>query len=191
MSRRISIQPAGCLVADPPWSHRNKATKVGAQWGGSENHYSTLSLQEIKSFPLPRLADDCWLFLWRLHTHIREALEVAKAWGFRPEPVSELVWVKQTMDGQRVRMGLGHGFRMAHECCLVFKRGKPQRAHRGLPSVIMAPRFEHSRKPDVFYEVVDQFVGDVHRVELFARRQWKNWTCLGDQMPNEEVEAAS
>lgn len=183
MPRRISIQPAGCLVADPPWPYRDKATKRAAHWGGCENHYGTLSIQELKSFPVPKLGADCWLFLWRLHTHLREALEVAEAWGFRPEPVSELVWVKQTKDGKRVRIGMGHSFRMAHECCLVFKRGQPHRARADLPSVILAPRLEHSRKPDAFYERVDHFVGGVHRVELFARRQWKNWTCLGLEMP--------
>jgi N6-adenosine-specific RNA methylase IME4 len=51
-----------------------------------------------------------------------------------------------------------------------------------LPSIFDAPRGEHSAKPDRFYEIVDAFApGPV--VELFARRQWPGWTCLGDQMP--------
>jgi N6-adenosine-specific RNA methylase IME4 len=52
-----------------------------------------------------------------------------------------------------------------------------------------APRpVEHSRKPNRFYELVDEFApGPV--VELFARRQWGDWTCLGDQMPKVEVAA--
>jgi N6-adenosine-specific RNA methylase IME4 len=195
MSARI-IQPVGALIADPPWPHRDKATKAGAHWGGAENHYGTLTIDDLCRFPLPPLRDDCWLFLWRLHTHQHEAFEVAKAWGFgepkgRPAIVrSEVVWVKQTLDGSRVRMGMGHGFRMAHEVCLVFKRGTPKRFNAGLPSVIHAPRTEHSRKPEAFYELVDQFVGPVPRAELFARRQWKNWLCLGNEMPATEARSA-
>lgn len=164
--------------------------KAGAHWGGAAKHYGVMTLEEICNFPLPRLADDCWLWLWRLHTHQHEAFQVAEAWGFGTQPCSELIWVKQTTDGARVRMGMGHTLRMSHEVCLLFKRGKPQRAHRGLSSVIHSPRLEHSRKPDAFYEHVDQFVGGVHRVELFARRPWKNWTCLGNEMPGHRKGAA-
>lgn len=173
--------PFGALTADPPWPYRDKATKSGAHWGGCENHYSTLSIEDIKRFPLPPMADDAWLFLWRVHTHQTEAFEVAEAWGF-DDYASELVWVKQTKDGSRVRMGMGHTIRQAHEVCLLFRRGKPKRADAGIPSVIEAPRFEHSRKPDKFYETVDRFVGMVPRAELFARRQWPGWVCFGDEV---------
>ena len=131
---------------------------------------------------IPPLADDCWLWLWRLHTHQHEAFQVAEAWGFGTKPCSELVWVKQTKDGSRVRMGMGHSLRMAHEVCLIFKRGRPQRASAAIPSVIQEPNLGHSRKPDRFYEVVDEFVGGVARAELFARRQWKNWLCVGNEL---------
>jgi N6-adenosine-specific RNA methylase IME4 len=51
----------------------------------------------------------------------------------------------------------------------------------------MAPRLEHSRKPDLFYETVDRFVGAVPRVELFARRQWPNWRCFGNELTSQEA----
>ncbi len=191
--------PAGCLVADPPWRHGDQLPGKGR---GASKHYSTMTTREICEMPIPRLADDCWLWLWRLHTHQHDAFQVAEAWGFGTEPCSELVWVKTTKNGsilatnedealhlrdlgikpRKVRMGMGHSLRMAHEVCLLIKPGKPERASAGTPSVIMAPRLEHSRKPAEFYRVVDEFVGSVHRVELFARRQWPNWTCLGNEM---------
>ncbi len=173
-------QPAGALIADPAWSYGDKLPGKGR---GAQKHYKVMKVPEIQRMPLPELADDCWLFLWRVHTHHDEALSVAEAWGFGRRPCSEIVWVKKTKDGKRVKIGMGRSFRMAHEVCLVFKRGRPHQASRSLPSVIEAPRLEHSRKPDLFYERVDQFVGSVPRVELFARRQWKNWLCLGDEMP--------
>lgn len=49
-------------------------------------------------------------------------------------------------------------------------------------SLIRSPRGEHSVKPPEFYELIDRlFHGPV--IELFARRQWKNWYCFGDEMP--------
>jgi N6-adenosine-specific RNA methylase IME4 len=170
------------LVADPAWGFKDKLPGKGR---GAEKHYAVMTADAICAFELPKLHDDCWLFLWRPATHAQEALNVARSWGFRGAP-SELVWRKMTKDGKRVRIGMGRGFRNAHETCLVFKRGRPTRLSLGLPSVFDAPRGEHSAKPDRFYEIVDAFApGPI--VELFARRQWRDWTCLGNEMPTEKV----
>lgn len=166
------------LVADPPWRYRDKLPGGGR---GAAKHYPTLSTPEIMRFPLPPLASDCWLFLWRLHTHQHDALRVAEAWGFGL-PVSELVWIKQTRDRSRPAMGMGHSLRMAHEICMIFKRGKPARASRSIPSVVHSPRLEHSRKPEEFYRLVEDFAGDVSRVELFARRHREGWACFGNEL---------
>lgn len=168
------------MVADPAWPFKDKLPGKGR---GSGKHYACMSTGAICAFPLPKLHADCWLFLWRPATHTLDALHVAHSWGFRRAP-GELIWRKMTKDGSRVRQGMGRGFRNAHETCLVFRRGKPERLSMSLPSIFDAPRLEHSRKPDRFYEIVDEFApGPI--VELFARRQWKNWTCLGDEMPVE------
>lgn len=164
------------LVADPPWAFKDALPGGGR---GAAKHYATLSVRDICAFPIPPLAADCWLFLWRPATHQQAALDVARAWGFT-NPPSELVWRKTTKDG-RPAMGMGRSVRNAHETCLIFRRGKPARLSASVLSTFDAPRTEHSRKPDRFYELVDEFApGPI--VELFARRQWRNWTCLGAEM---------
>jgi N6-adenosine-specific RNA methylase IME4 len=171
------------LVADPPWWFADKLPGAGR---GAAKHYATMTTPDICGFKLPPLHDDCWLFLWRPATHQIAAAHVAHSWGFRSSP-GELIWRKMTTDGSRLRIGMGRGFRNAHETCLVFKRGRPERLSKSLPSVFDAPRLEHSQKPDRFYELVDAFApGPI--VELFARRQWRDWTCLGDEMPAPQQE---
>jgi N6-adenosine-specific RNA methylase IME4 len=167
------------LVADPPWVFADTLPGKGR---GAAKHYRVLTIADICAFPLPPLLADCWLFLWRPATHQQEALTVARAWGFVGAP-SELIWRKMTLDGARVRIGMGRGFRNAHETCLVFKRGRPERLSASLPSIFDAPRGAHSSKPDRFYELVDAFAPKPV-AELFARRQWPGWTCVGDQMPS-------
>lgn len=164
-------------VADPPWFFKDK---LPGRARGAAKHYPVMRTPEICAFSVPPLDSDCWLFLWRPATHQQEALDVARAWGFT-RPPSELVWCKVTNDETRLRIGMGRAFRNAHETCLVFKRGRPTRLSKALPSTFDAPRREHSAKPDRFYEIVDAFApGPV--VELFARRQWRDWTCLGDEI---------
>ncbi|HSC88534.1 MAG TPA: MT-A70 family methyltransferase [Polyangiaceae bacterium] len=176
------VKPFHVVVADPAWMHGDQLPGPGR---GASKHYAggVMPTNEIMRFPLPPIARDAWLFMWRLHTHHDDALAVARAWGFDRPPVSEFVWVKQTLDGTRPRIGMGRTLRMAHEVCLVFRRGRPERHDAGVGSVILAPRLEHSRKPEEFFAAVDRLVGpNVRKLELFARRARPGWECIGDEV---------
>lgn len=162
---------ARVLVADPPWTFGDALGKRGAA-----ANYSLLSLRDILRFELPPLADDAYLFLWRVSALGEEAYRVARAWGFTPK--AEIVWMKQTATGKRW-FGMGHHVRNEHETCLVATRGKPQPKVRNVCSTFMAPVGRHSEKPDAFYALVEEFAHGPY-VELFARRRRAGWTCLGN-----------
>lgn len=171
------------LVADPPWSFRDS---LPGRARGAAKHYRCMSTGDLCSMELPPLSANSLLFLWRVASMQDDALRLMLAWGFG-RPKSEIVWVKlrKDADPSRPRMGMGHYVRNAHETCLIGARGSAASLirNRGVPSVIQAPRGQHSAKPAAFYEAVDKLVGDAPKVELFARRQWPGWTCLGDEMP--------
>ena len=66
--------------------------------------------------------------------------------------------------------------------CLLATRGKPHRHSADVPELIVAPRREHSRKPDEIYDLIERLIGpDKRFLELFAsgaavhRRHWKRW----------------
>lgn len=173
--------PVTTLEADPPWLHGDK---LPGPKRGAEKHYAggVMTLPEICRFPLPELADNAWLFLWTLHTHRREALIVAEVWGFKPVIKGEIVWEKTTQKGN-IATGMGRTVRMAHEVCLIFKRGRPVRHSASVKSVVRAQRREHSRKPDEFYAEVSRLVGGGGRkVSLFAREHRDGWECFGDEL---------
>lgn len=170
------MRRARVVVADPPWPFADKLPGNGR---GAASHYGLLSLAELCTFPLPPIADDAWLFLWRVGSMQREAIAVARAWGFA-EPTSEIVWVKTTSDGARIRIGMGRSVRNAHEVCLLCKRGRPERRDGGVPSVFHAPRGQHSAKPDRFFELVERLAKGPY-VEMFGRKQRAGWTVLGDE----------
>ncbi len=167
-----------CLVADPPWPFGDALPGGGR---GAAKHYRCLSISEIMRFPLPPLANDCWLGLWRVGSMQEEAIAVVRAWGFRV--TSEIVWVKTTKDGQRVRKGMGRTVRNAHEVMLVCRRGRPKRASMSVGSVVFAPIGKHSEKPAEAYEALEWLVGaEAQKVELFARINRPGWVCLGDEI---------
>jgi N6-adenosine-specific RNA methylase IME4 len=156
--------PARVLYADPAWLFRDRLPGKGR---GAQKKYLGMTIEQIARMPLPRLADDCWLFLWRTGQHQLDALDVMRMWGFRFTG-GEVVWAKTTNDGKRVRAGMGRTVRNAHEICLIGKRGKPERLSQSERSIVFAPRLEHSAKPPQVRELIERFAEGPF-VELFAR----------------------
>lgn len=202
----------GCtvLVADPAWRFKDSlpGPRRGAEktYKAGANGRSTLSVPEICRFPLPLLAPDCTLFLWRVAAIQRGALDVARIWGFGDEPKSELVWNKLTAKGLR-HFGMGRRFRMEHEVCLVFTRGRPPWLDHGIRSTFDAPVptemrivkgklrrcVKHSAKPPEFFEIVARACGRADprtHVELFAREERPGWSTYGNELERAHPEAA-
>lgn len=165
--------PFKAIVADPPWTFRDKLGKRG-----TESRYRCMLMQDLVEFPIPEMNRDSYLFLWRVAALPQAALDLAIAWGFAPK--TELVWVKETKTG-KLHFGMGHHLRASHEVCLVATRGRPKPLSRSVRSVFRAPVGEHSRKPDEFYEIVERFCSGPY-VELFARRRRPGWACYGDEL---------
>ena len=64
MRKKYSI-----IYADPPWAYRVWSKK--GQEGTAASHYSTMSVQEIKSLPVEEIAaNDCVLFLWATYPNL-------------------------------------------------------------------------------------------------------------------------
>jgi N6-adenosine-specific RNA methylase IME4 len=172
-------EPFRVVVADPPWRFGDK---LPGKKRGASKHYACLTEQEIARFPLPPIADDALLFLWRVASMQEEALRVMRVWGFTPK--SEIVWVKTTSGARDARptlaMGMGRYVRNAHEVCLIGRRGRASVVDKSVKSVFFAPRTLHSEKPGAFFDIVERLSKGPY-VELFARQQRLGWTCFGNE----------
>jgi N6-adenosine-specific RNA methylase IME4 len=174
-------EPFHVICADPPWPFKDRLP--GKNRGAAKN-YQLLSVRELIRFPLPPIADDAVLFLWRVASMQRAALDVAEAWGFVVK--TEGIWLKKTPNGGQW-FGMGRTLRAEHEAFLVCTRGNPKVWNHSVRSTFItdftglsAPVGRHSEKPERFYEIVESmFEGP--RLELFARRQRPGWTCLGNE----------
>lgn len=169
-------KPFGLVMADPAWSYGDALPGRGR---GAEKHYPVMSASGIARFPLPPLADEAWLLLWRTHTHQDEARLVMQAWGFTYR--SEIVWVKTRKNGTGLRLGMGRTVRQCHEVCILASRGRPKPLDRSIPSVIFAPRVEHSRKPEAIYTLAERLAAGPY-CELFARREREGWASFGNEL---------
>lgn len=173
------------ICADPPWHFRTYSRKGRGRC--ADAHYDVMDLAAIKRLPVADLAaDDCALFLWAVDPMLPQALEVIAAWGFTFKTVA-FYWAKLkpgapplTLTEADFFTGLGYWTRANPEMCLLATRGKPLRVRRDVRRLIVAPRREHSRKPDEAYARIERLVGGPY-LELFARASRPGWQALGDQ----------
>ena len=168
------------ILADPPWSYKVWSKKgIGRS---AENHYPTMKVEAIRAMPVETLAaKDCALFMWATFPNLLEAFSVIKAWGFTYKTVA-FVWVKQNRKTPSLFWGLGYWTRANAEICLLATKGQPKRRNAGVHQVIISPVEEHSKKPDVVRERIVELMGDVPRVELFARQSVPGWDAWGNEV---------
>lgn len=170
------------IVADPPWHFKTRSeTRQGR---AAKVHYDVMPLDDIKAMPVSTLAaKDAVLMLWVLNSMLPQGLDVMAAWGFKYKTVA-FTWAKMTPKSgfcaPKWHMSLGYYSRQNTESCLLGVRGKPKRTGKDVRQLIVAPRREHSRKPDEFFESAERLF-DGPYLELFSRQPRDGWDAFGNQ----------
>lgn len=176
------------IYADPPWAYRVWSKKGSGR--SAESHYPTMSMEEIENLPVWELADEnCALFLWITFPLLKEIWRVVKAWGFTYKTVA-FVWIKQNKKADSLFWGMGYWTRANAEICILATKGSPKRYSRRVHQVLITHIEEHSKKPEEARNRIEQLMGDVPRVELFARRETPGWDVWGNEVvcsPGTEV----
>lgn len=169
--------PFSLIYADPGWQFRD-ALNQGKR--GATHKYTTMDYRDIARLPVRDIAaPNCLLAMWWVPAMPTEALFVVEAWGFRLVTMKGFTWEKLTRNGG-VHFGLGHWTRGNTEDCLFAVRGKVPRLDKGISQLIRAPIRAHSQKPDEARDALVRLVGDVPRIELFARGAREGWVSWGD-----------
>ena len=193
--------PCRVLTADPAWMFNDKLPGFhrGAAKNYREQHIDDIINRRNFEFDWPLVDEDCILFLWRVASQQREALDVIKGWGF--EQKSEIVWNKFTKNGKKW-IGMGRTGRQSHEICLVATRGRSANIMQDLgvrstfdakvpvyeanhPKVLSgehkAGSYVHSGKPEEFRDLVERMCKGRY-VELFGRRTRPGWDVRGNEV---------
>lgn len=170
-SRVIGLPPGKYQViyADPPWPYDNSG--LG---GSAESHYPTMSLDELAKLDVVSLTgDNGVLFLWVTSPFLPEGLKLCQNWGFQYK--SSFVWIKDRSTYGK----LGFYNYSQHEFLFVATKGSClPRLGTLVPSVIVAPKGEHSAKPGLVYEIIEKMYPGPY-IELFARKRRANWESWG------------
>ena len=168
------------IYADPPWDYYAGGYKNQSQ------HYDGMSLEDICQLPVGELAaEDCILFLWVTYPMLDQFMDVLRCWGFEYSTVG-FTWVKKNKKEDTFFFGLGSWTRSNAEICVIATRGSIARQDATISQIIYEPIQEHSKKPDIVRDKIVQLVGDLPRIELFARNKTKGWDVWGNETEKNE-----
>lgn len=175
--------PFDVILADPPWEYNNRCQNANTRFGGGATaQYGTMTTDEICAMPVSEIAaSDAMLFLWATWPHLESGLRVIEAWGFSYVTLG-FDWVKTNPDG-RPRFGVGFYAKSNTEPCLLARKGGGQRpAVNDVFSLIVAPKREHSRKPEAVRTRISRMYPNARKVELFCRESAEGWETWGNQV---------
>ncbi len=176
------------LYADPPWQFRNYSDKWHeihdeSRWVGK--HYNTMTLDDICNLPISEItAGDCVLFLWSTSPTLGSALRVIEEWGFTYK-TKAFCWAKKNRKADSFFTGMGFWTRANTEDCLLATKGHPKRIAKDVCQLVVSSRLEHSEKPPEIRERIVRLMGDLPRIELFARQRVEGWDCWGNEVESD------
>jgi N6-adenosine-specific RNA methylase IME4 len=197
--------PYRTIVADPPWPYEGRTPPWRS---GRRATYSLMSLDDICRLPISDIAaPDAHLYLWATLPCMADAYAVVKAWDFDADTVLTWCKPGPGL-GQGFRANTEHLIVARRGCfyenptcalCGGRARGATKCScensdwrHQGLPikpprraflsttdgSWYEAPRGQHSEKPQLFADLVEQMSPGPY-VELFAREPRLGWDSWG------------
>lgn len=205
------------LVSDPPYEFDDKLRhNPNIKRGAEDNYQGVLTVDKLKQLPIEKISEDTSvLALWCPSAVLPSGLDIINSWGFeykqtwiwvktKQNPLVELIKKfkkdKLTIDdiinfnlNSILDFNMGSIFRNTHEVALIGTRGKASsmRENKSQRTVFIYKSLsEHSQKPEGLQDQLDLMFPHGNRLEMFARRQRKNYVCFGNESlmtPDEDV----
>ncbi len=123
------------------------------------NRYQTMTLEEIASLPVSKMAGDrAHLYLWVPNALLAEALHVMNSWGF---PIQIQHRLAENQKRWPIRWARGWVLLpQCHRACAIRCSGKGRsrtlKPGRTQVNYIESRKREHSRKPDELYGIIEK-----------------------------------
>lgn len=159
------------IVVDPPWPMEKILRDERPNQ--TEFDYPVMDIEEIKALPVSAMAvkDGCHIYLWTTQRFLPVAFEVFEAWGVNYQCI--LTWVKN--------VGFTpFSWMYSTEHCLFGRIGSLPLLKMGMRLEFQAKVREHSRKPDIFYEIVRE-ASPEPRIDMFSREKREGFDQYGNE----------
>jgi len=171
------------IVIDPPWSYYGQQDK----WAAAAKFYPTMSDDEVYALPIScAMSKRSIVFVWATAPRLDAAIRCIERWGLSFRGVA-FTWVKTRHDGRPIGAQGVRASITKPTCEYVLaasnvSKGRPiPVADESVASVVLAPRREHSRKPDEVIERIERMYPQASKLEIFARQERAGWKSIGNE----------
>ena len=142
-----------------------------------------MKLKELTALPVKNITkEDAACFMWVTDSHIDEALEVLKSWGFKYKTIV-FNWVKTTSKGNYCKNVAPWTMKSSEICLLGIKGAMTKyKQANNIESLVVSERKKHSQKPQEVRNRIELLFGELPRIELFARQKTEGWDSWGNEV---------
>lgn len=170
------------LVIDPPWQKKKGGIRKVRPNQTTKLDYETLEtsvcfmLLDQTIFNLAKQTHT--VFLWTIDEFLIEAEQQMLQRGYKRH--ARFVWDKGN--------GVAPAFsvRYTHEYCVWYYKptftNVVDETKGKYTTVFSESSREHSRKPDVFYKMIDKMFPTAKKLDVFSREKRSGWDQWGDQI---------
>lgn len=167
------------IVIDPPFEISLTGKTSIRPLRRSEIPYKTMTLEEIKEFPVKDFAETgCHVYLWINNKYLRHTWEIFDSWGVNFHLM--ITWIKPAGIAPNPK-----GYQFACEFLALGFFGKPMLQFTGKTLrnwlKVVTQKDAHSTKPDEFYELIKEKSPEP-RIDIFARKRHDGFDAYGDQV---------
>ena len=170
------------FVVDPPWKKKKGGRRKARPNQGRDLDYPTMSTSQIfelldKDIFILADTNHC-VFMWTIEEFLTECEEQMANRGYRRH--CRMIWDKTN--------GVAPAFtvRFSHEYLIWYYKEKLMpiaQSQRGkFKTVFQEKAREHSRKPEIAYQMIDSLYPDTTKIDVFSREKRNNWEQYGDQL---------
>lgn len=169
------------FVIDPPYPKKKGGLRRERPHQTRAFDYPTLSFEEIFKIldeqVFARSTPDHCLFVWCIDQFLIDVESEFYQRGYKRH--ARLIWDKTN--------GVAPAFtvRYSHEYLLWLYKDKLlpiNKAARGkFTSLFREKSREHSRKPDISYQMIDSLYPDVPKLDVFSREKREGWDQFGNE----------
>lgn len=175
------------IEMDPPWQYKDRGYNGYDTVQEYRIHcpYPTMSLEELAAMgpEINRVAAErCHLWMWTTKDFLPDSFDLIKAWGWQFKQV--FTWIKTSQKTGNLTYGMGYWCRNATEFLILsvnHTKGNRPLAATTTPNYILAPRANHSAKPEAAYDMI-RANSPEPRLSIFQRTPRAGFECWGNEL---------
>lgn len=169
------------FMIDPPWDKKKGGKRKVRPDQGKQLDYNVMGTGKV--FELldkeifSKAADQHTVFMWTIDEFMRVTEEYMENRGYKRH--ARLIWDKTNGVAPAFTIRYTHEYLIWYYKPKLMEIAEKWRGH--FTTVMREPARQHSRKPEIAYQMIDAMYPNAKKYDVFSRTERAGWDRFGDQ----------